>query len=331
MAELRVHLSALEHQAARPLATALGCGQTAVAGATEVPARLKDVARRRLADANLDRTRRELGQLYEQASEMRLVPASSVFGALERAVRDAAESLGKHVEFAATGGDTRLDAHGLSLLRNALIHLVRNAVAHGIEKRERTAGRGQACQSAAWSCGWSGAADQAVFTCRDDGRGIDLDQVRQVLLARGLVTPAEADDLTPDAAIEDAPSRAASARRASVTQLAGRGIGLDVVRETVSTLKGSVAMRDRAGARHDCRDLRSRLDRIAGGAARRGRRDGRRDSVPGRASGGASAPGGSGPIGRRRFDPLRRTGHSVCAPGRHPASARPAPPGRRKP
>ena len=94
--------------------------------------------------------------LYEQATAMRLVPADSVFALLERTARDAAEATGKQVAFEATGGEVRLDAHGLRLLRHALVHLVRNAVTHGVEspasaspranRRRQRADRGSAAR-----------------------------------------------------------------------------------------------------------------------------------------------------------------------------------------
>src|SRR5208337_4774489 len=84
--------------------------------------------------------------------------------------------------------------------------------------------------------------DRAVFTCGDDGGGLDLDRVRKALLERGLVTADDAPGLTPDAAMWMLLGGGISTTP-SVTELSGRGIGLDVVRETVSALKGSVSAR----------------------------------------------------------------------------------------
>ncbi len=76
---------------------------------------------------------RELAQVRDMASQLRLVPASAVFAPLRRTARNTAQSVGKQVEFETTGGEHRLDAHVLAALRNALVQVVRNAVAHGIE------------------------------------------------------------------------------------------------------------------------------------------------------------------------------------------------------
>ena len=260
--DLRVHLSGLERQVAalgsvsqqaaglaaevrgRPGASGGAAPGGRVAGtAEEIDHSLKTI--QQAMRMHVDRVERQWTELYEQASQMRLVAAQSLFGALERAVRDAAKELNKHVEFAATGGETRLDAHALSLLRNALIHVVRNAVAHGIEPPgERVtagtppAGRIELCVRR--------VGDQAVFTCRDDGRGIGLDRVRQVLLARRAVAPAQAAELTPDRALGML-LRGGVSTTQRVTELSGRGIGLDVVRETAACLQGSVTAQTKVG------------------------------------------------------------------------------------
>ncbi len=256
IADLRVHLSSLGRQVkAVEHVSQLSSGLVAQqreeskagalrridhqvsAGPEEIDNSLRTV--HRALAASLDRTERELGRVYEQASEMRLVPVSSIFGVLERSVRDASETLGKRAEFVATGGDTRLGAHALGLLRNALIHLVRNAVAHGIENADQRVAAGKD-PTGRVELRVQRRGDQAVFTCSDDGRGIELDRARQVLSARGLVTPAEARELTPDAAMGML-LRGGISTKQRITELSGRGIGLDVVRETVAMLKGSTS------------------------------------------------------------------------------------------
>jgi two-component system chemotaxis sensor kinase CheA len=181
---------------------------------------------------------RELESLCEQAEAMRLVAASSLFSVLERTARDAAESAGKKVAFEAGGGETRLDARVLKLLRNALIHLVRNAVAHGVESPAERAESGKP-QAGRVQVRVERRGDRAVFFCIDDGRGVDLERVRQVLLERNLATAAQAAQLTPATAMVLLLRGGITTTR-NVSQLSGRGIGLDAAREAVAALNGSL-------------------------------------------------------------------------------------------
>ncbi|MFL5263111.1 MAG: Hpt domain-containing protein, partial [Anaeromyxobacteraceae bacterium] len=97
--------------------------------------RALDEAQRALA-ARADRTQREIAVVRNAADRLRLVPARAIFGPLERAVRDAARALGRDVAFEPRGGEVRVDANVLGAVRDALLHVVRNAVAHGIEPAE---------------------------------------------------------------------------------------------------------------------------------------------------------------------------------------------------
>jgi two-component system chemotaxis sensor kinase CheA len=186
----------------------------------------------------LGRSGRELESLCEQAEAMRLVSANSLFSVLERTARDAAQTAGKQVAFESGGGETRLDARVLKLLRNALIHLVRNAVAHGVESPAERAKSGKPLAGRV-QVRVERRADRAVFSCIDDGRGVDLERVRQVILERNLATPAEAAQLTPATAMVWLLHGGITTTR-KVSQLSGRGVGLDVVREAVAALDGSI-------------------------------------------------------------------------------------------
>jgi two-component system, chemotaxis family, sensor kinase CheA len=193
--------------------------------------------------STLDQMGRELAQLREQAERLRLVSTESLFTMLERSARDTAAALGKQVIFAGSGRELRLDLHVLETVQGALVQIVRNAVAHGIEgQAERVAAGKPASGRISIHIGRRG--QRIVFECRDDGRGIDLDAVRRVAAERGL-----------DAAREtDAESllrlllRGGISTSKTVTDIAGRGIGLDVVREAVERLGGEVAFRTERGS-----------------------------------------------------------------------------------
>ncbi|HEX7663475.1 MAG TPA: Hpt domain-containing protein, partial [Polyangiaceae bacterium] len=178
---------------------------------------------RGLANA-LAQTDREVREVREAAERLRLVPAATMFGTLERTARDSAVSIGKRVRFEASGGDVRLDADMLGIVQSALVQAVRNAVAHGIEaERDRTNAGKNAL----------GAISVAVvrvgrwvrFACTDDGRGVDLVAVRNVATSRGALDVAAMSD---DALLRHL-LRGGISTSASVNEIAGRGVGLDVV------------------------------------------------------------------------------------------------------
>jgi len=197
-------------------------------------------AQRALATRS-DQTEREIGQLRGAAERLRLVPARAVFGALERAMRDAARSLGREVEFEGSGGEVRIDAHLLTPVREALLHAARNAVAHGIEPAaERVAAGKPAAGRVRVEVERRGPT--LVFRCRDDGRGIDVEAVRAAAARKGLVSPADAAALDAEA-ISALLLRGGISTSALLSDVAGRGVGLDVVRDTAARLGGTAALR----------------------------------------------------------------------------------------
>jgi two-component system, chemotaxis family, sensor kinase CheA len=196
--------------------------------------------------AGIERAERELIQLRDLAGRLRLVAASTLFAPLARATRDAADAVGKQVEFEAAGGDARLEAHVLAGLRDALLHVVRNAVAHGIEAPPERAAAGKPAAGRI-RLNVERRANQVAFVCEDDGRGIDLAAVARAAVKRGVLPAAEADALDGERAARLI-FEAGLSSTAAVDEVSGRGVGLDVVREVVARLKGSVRVRSRPGA-----------------------------------------------------------------------------------
>jgi len=259
LSELRVQLSGLFRQTGELGRAARLADESALPRAAQEPgsrtplnespatmnlkSSLKDIHQK--ISSILDRANRELNDAYEQAATMRLVPANSIFGLLERTARDAAEATGRQVVFEGKGGDTRLDGHGLGLLRNALIHLVRNAVMHGVEPVEHRVAVGKPAAGVV-RIKVERHGNRALFVCSDDGRGVDLERVRQVVLQRGLVLPADAARLTPASAMALL-LRGGITTASLVSELSGRGIGLDVVRDAVASLRGKIATRTEPG------------------------------------------------------------------------------------
>src|SRR5258708_1723724 len=193
----------------------------------------------------LDQVEAEFAQVRDATNRLRLLPAATVFSSLERAVRDAAQSLHKEVMFEWFGGANRLDAHVLAALRDALLHVVRNAVAHGIEHpQERLAAKKQPRGRVELRVEQRGT--RVAFLCHDDGRGIDVEAVRQVAVRKGLLAASDATSLGLEEAVKII-MKGGVTTTGAVDEVSGRGIGLDIVRETVARLKGDVAVRSEAG------------------------------------------------------------------------------------
>ena len=189
---------------------------------------------------NIDLAERELGQARERADHLRLQAAATIFPSLARSARDAAQTLGKRVEFDPAGGDIRLDAHVLLVLRRALLHLVSNAVAHGIEGQEVRVAAGKPAAGRV-ELRVERRGGSVAFICRDDGGGIDVEAIRRVGVLRGAISAARAESLGLNDAIELI-LRGGVSTTAAVTEVSGRGIGLDVVREAAARLKGDVTI-----------------------------------------------------------------------------------------
>jgi two-component system chemotaxis sensor kinase CheA len=196
-------------------------------------------------EAGLERVDQELADVRDGTDRLRLVPAQSLFLALARATRDAARALVKEVVLEPSGGALRLDAHVLGPLRDALMHLVRNAVAHGIETPAERARAGKP-RAGKLELSVVRRNRRVVFTCRDDGKGIDVEAVRRELVTRGLMSQAAAVALSEAALVERLFSGGLSTTE-RVNQIAGRGVGLDVVREVVERLEGDVQVQSQRG------------------------------------------------------------------------------------
>jgi two-component system chemotaxis sensor kinase CheA len=183
----------------------------------------------------------ELRQIHEAAQQLRLVPASALFDSLERTARDTAVALGKSIAFEASGGDARLDAHVLDGIQPALVQLVRNAAVHGIESPGE---RGSAGKAASGRIAISVArrGHRVAFACRDDGRGVDLEAVRKAV---GRKDPAQSE-AGPDELVRRL-LRGGISTSTTVTEHAGRGVGLDVAREAAERLGGTVSIQTGRG------------------------------------------------------------------------------------
>ncbi|MDB5101310.1 MAG: CheA signal transduction histidine kinase [Cyanobacteria bacterium RYN_339] len=193
----------------------------------------------------LDRAGLELADARDQAQRLRLVPASRIFHPLERAARDAAALTRRKIDFLSDGGEIRLDGHVLHGVRDALMHAVRNAVDHGIEpEADRLAAGKPAAGQVTVEVVRRGA--RVAFRCVDDGRGLDDKALRAAAVRRGILTVDAATALNREQSLELV-FAAGLSTRTQVTDLSGRGVGMDVVRDMARRLKGEASITSTPG------------------------------------------------------------------------------------
>lgn len=185
------------------------------------------------------------GQLRDQVMKLRMVPIGRTWSKYHRTVREIALKVGKQVDLELFGAETELDKVLVELLDDPMLHIVRNAIDHGVEKPdERTkAGKPPAGKLTLEA---SHLGNQVVIRVEDDGKGIDVDKVRQKAVERGLVDAADAAELSEDD-IFDLIFRPGFSTASAVSDLSGRGVGMDVVRDTIAKLKGSVSVSSSPG------------------------------------------------------------------------------------
>jgi two-component system, chemotaxis family, sensor kinase CheA len=192
-----------------------------------------------------DQMDREMRQLREAAERLRLIPVANLFTILERTARDTARAQSKQISFTGSGRDIRLDAQVLDAIQSALVQIVRNAVAHGIETGDERARVGKHATGSV-SVAIARRDSRIVFSCTDDGRGVDLEAVRRIASQRGLAGSTWREEAADE--LVRLLLRGGISTSKTVTEESGRGIGLDVVREAVERLGGEVACRSEPGA-----------------------------------------------------------------------------------
>lgn len=186
-----------------------------------------------------------LAQLADHVAEARLVPLSTVFDAFPRAVRDIAKTQNKEVDLIIENADIGVDRSMLADVRDALVHLLRNAVDHGLESPDFRQQMGKP-DTGRIRIRVRVDGDMLHIEVEDDGRGMDTDRLKQVAVNKRLLSPVQAAALSEREAIELI-FRPGFSTRETVSELSGRGVGMDVVKRKVETLGGSVGVTSRQG------------------------------------------------------------------------------------
>lgn len=204
----------------------------------------RDPVRSKLTEAVAFQTR-VLDELHKCVLKIRMVPVEQLFRRFPRVVRDIAKQCGKDVALELAGENTDLDKSILDALAEPLMHLVRNAVDHGIEPADERIAAGKPARGTLHLNAYH-QGTQVVIEVRDDGKGIDLPRVRAQAVEKGLLKPEEAARLTEQDAL-NLIFESGFSTAAEVTSVSGRGVGMDVVRTVLDRLKGTVNVSTQPG------------------------------------------------------------------------------------
>lgn len=192
------------------------------------------------------RTSLVVNELQEQGMRLRMLPANTIFQTFPRAVRDLAKQFKKEIELYVDGGDTELDKKVLEEINDPLVHIMRNAVDHGIEDPETRVKMGKPPHGTV-RLGARQEGDRIVIEISDDGAGIDPEKVKASAIRKGYLTEAEASSMSDREAVYLI-FEAGFSTAAIITEISGRGVGMDVVREfVVEKLKGSLDVQSKIG------------------------------------------------------------------------------------
>ena len=236
VAWVRVRVDLLDALVEEMLELMLDQGRLAAA----VDGGLVEECRRRSARCQL-----HVRKLYAELMELRLVPFETVAHRILRGVRELTRSLGKQVRFEIRGQDVRLDRTILDGLVDPLLHLVRNAIDHGIESPQHRVASGKPGEGSV-RLTLERERDEVRISVSDDGRGLRPQELRDAAVARGLLSPADVARLTDQEALllTTLPGFSTAPRGG---QVSGRGVGMDVVRSSVESLGGRLVLEAHAG------------------------------------------------------------------------------------
>lgn len=205
--------------------------------------RIADILRKysiKEVDESLSQLNRISLDLQNVVMKIRMVPISFVFNRFPRMVRDVAKQLNKEINFVVEGEDTELDRTFVEDIGEPILHMLRNAIDHGIESKEERLAKGKPpVGTVVLSARHEG--NNVVIEVRDDGRGIDRAAVIKRAIEKGLITEAQAESM-PDEKVYEFLLMPGFSTKSEATELSGRGVGLDVVKSVVESLNGTVSI-----------------------------------------------------------------------------------------
>lgn len=182
-------------------------------------------------------------QLRDEVLGLRMVSIGGLFGTFRRLVRDLADSLGKPAIFIGEGGDTELDKNVIDRLKDPLVHILRNCVDHGIEPPEKRVKAGKPAQGTVLLRA-EHVGGEVRISISDDGGGVNLERVQQKAIAKGLLGPEEEAD---ERRLLDFLFAPGFSTATEVSSISGRGVGMDVVKKNIESMRGGVHLESQAG------------------------------------------------------------------------------------
>jgi two-component system chemotaxis sensor kinase CheA len=210
--------------------------------------RLKQIAEEhkiKEMDEAISMVDRSVSELQGLMMTIRMIPLSHIFNRLPRVVRDVAQYDHKEVEFIMEGGETELDRSVMDGLNDPLLHLIRNAVNHGIEAPDLREKAGKARKGLVRLSAHRDR-DNVIIELTDDGAGINVERVKKKAVEKGLISEEGAATLTTDQAI-DLLFMPGFSTADTITDISGRGVGLDVVKRAIESLKGTINVETNPG------------------------------------------------------------------------------------
>jgi len=210
--------------------------------------RLKQIAEEKKIkemDEAISMVERSVSELQSLMMMIRMIPLSHIFNRLPRVVRDVAQYDHKEVEFVMEGGETELDRSVMDGLNDPLLHLIRNAVNHGIEDPAVRVKAGKPAKGLVRLSAYRDR-DNVIIKLIDDGAGINVEKVKKKAVEKGLISAETAATLTTDEAI-DLLFQPGFSTADAITDISGRGVGLDVVRRSIEALKGTIRVETTPG------------------------------------------------------------------------------------
>ncbi len=188
---------------------------------------------------------RVTNDLQMEIMKARMLPLAEVFNRFPRLIRDLARQSGKEIDFIIEGEETELDRSLLEEITDPLIHLLRNAVDHGIESREERINKGKPPQGKVILRAYQ-EENSVVIVVEDDGRGLDVEKIKDKVVGMGLVTPEEVSKMS-EREIVDFIFYPGFSTSDEVTEVSGRGVGMDVVKRNIERVNGQVRVESQLG------------------------------------------------------------------------------------
>lgn len=192
-----------------------------------------------------DRFNRVLGDLHENVMKVRMLPIEQLFSRFPRMIRDLSHALGKEVELVLEGQDTELDRTLIEELGDPLIHLIRNALDHGFEKPQDRLQAGKP-SAGRLRIGAYHEDNHVLIQVEDDGAGIDISRLLQKAVDRGIMTPEEAASRSDRGAV-DLIFHPGLSTASAVSDVSGRGVGMDIVRDCIEKVNGMIDVETEPG------------------------------------------------------------------------------------